>query len=192
MSESKDEGKRKITSWSVALGVLIIGTWLYGERLLLGVGQNHSLGLSILWLIVLGTFIGPLLMFRKRFGLGVLLLLLGLFEAVTIPSKIRAGYQADLTLCKTNLKQIATAIERYQADHQEPLTSAQLLNALKPDYLSQMPICPAARESTYVVVLSRLEDGSEVLVKCSGGHHADLGIPEDHPAYSSVEGLIER
>lgn len=183
--------RSKTRGWSIPLGVAFIGLWLFGERSLLGVGQNHELGFGILMAFVLGVFLGPILIFRGPRGLGILLLLLGLFEAVTVPSKLLAGYQADLSLCKSHLKQIATAVERYQLDSDgEPLSSANFEAALIPNYMEKMPKCPAAAGPNYQMEFG--EKPEDFVVKCKGEHHSALERPADHPQYNLVDGLVER
>lgn len=195
LSESPQEKKHKITPLSVGVGLAIVALWIFGEHQVAGEGGNHELGMKILIALGLGVLLGPILAFRKR-GLGLLLFLIGLFQGVTIPSKIRAGPQRDLLACKRNLKSISTAIDSYSAGHNGELPSklSQLQSA---DGLVEVPVCPAS-ETPYSYLPSLGSELSEngkldtYLVHCRGSHHSSIGIPQDFPQYHGLQGLIER
>jgi hypothetical protein len=109
---------------------------------------------------------------------------------------VRARAQGQLTACKSNLKNIGTALEMYSTDNGGKYPEG--LGALTPKYLKTIPECPAAMTMTYLAQWGpTAEDNTgEYLdfysVRCAGKHHASLRVDSDYPRYTSVVGLIER
>jgi uncharacterized protein YfbU (UPF0304 family) len=89
-----------------------------------------------------------------------------------------------LTACKSNQKNIGTALEMYFTDHQERYPSA--LSALTPNYLRVIPICASAKKDTYSGAF--VSTDSHYTVYCAGSHHFNPNFPQ----YNSTEGLVER
>lgn len=111
------------------------------------------------------------------------------------PNFVGCRCRSPLSGCKSNLKNIGTALEMYSTDFggQYPVSLEQLY----PDYLKREPICPQAKHSTY-----RASFGPQApynsgayqdyyLVECTGENHADTLSP-DFPKYNGIDGLIER
>ncbi len=97
--------------------------------------------------------------------------------------------------CRSNLKNIGTAIDMWAKDH--PGTYPAQLSALTPDYLVEMPICPAAGKSSYRLLIGSEAPGKEskstddYYVECSGENHANAGLGPGRPAYTSETGIID-
>lgn len=100
---------------------------------------------------------------------------------------------AQARACQANLKSIATALEMYATDHSGHYPDS--MSSLRPIYLKEPLICPAAGSDTY-----RYESGMNAAhnavnwadyyyVHCSGGHHAGAHIAGDLPAISCDAGL---
>lgn len=101
----------------------------------------------------------------------------------------------QLTACKSNLKNIGTAMEMYQMDH--PGSYPKSLAGLTPNYLKILPECPAAQSdsysSSYLERPSGEVDPAYFRVSCGGTHHRDAGVSSpDRPSYNSLQGLVER
>ena len=95
-----------------------------------------------------------------------------------------------LTACRSNLKNVGTALEMYATDNIGRYPPS--LSYLTTDYLKQLPTCPAAGYDTYSGgYMSRITPDSYV-VYCSGHNHGDVGEPPNLPAYSSRQGLVDR
>jgi hypothetical protein len=101
-----------------------------------------------------------------------------------------------LTACKSNLKNIGTAMEMYSTDFSGHYPADMKL--LLPNYLKTMPNCPAAGKSTYVSQIGPSADLNEegredyYLIECKGEHHMEIIRQADYPKYSADVGLIER
>lgn len=125
--------------------------------------------------------------------LGCLLVMAGFLTLILMPNFVLAqgrgkrGY-GQLTSCKSNLKNLATALEMYSEDHrgEYPVTLA----SLTPNYLKVVPNCPRAGRNTYSQTYT--SQAQAFTMWCSGHHHANVGTPENFPQYTSRDGLIER
>lgn len=128
-------------------------------------------------------------------GLG--LMATGLFLAIAgiifQPRMPRPRAQSQLTACKSNLKNIGTALEMYSEDHKAQYPAR--LDALTPNYLKTLPHCPAARSDTYSASYSTkdLKEKKEPYysVACQGENHKRAGVAPNYPAYNPENGLVE-
>ena len=120
------------------------------------------------------------------------ILLVGLLA----PNFIRHGCRGQLTACKSNLKNIGTALEMYSTDWNGHYP--RNLNLLTPNYLKTIPECPNAGRVTY-----RADFGPQAgynnrrfqdyyVVECAGNNHRGASVPPDYPQYDAVNGLIGR
>lgn len=98
----------------------------------------------------------------------------------------KARAHGQLTACKSNLKNIATALEMYAVDTDGEYP--ENLSGLTPDYLIRIPECPASGASPYSYKL--LQDPFSYQIQCTGSHES-IGVEKGLPAYNSHEGLIE-
>lgn len=94
----------------------------------------------------------------------------------------------QLTACKSNLKNLATALEIYSDDHQGALPAE--LGQLVPAYLKVIPNCPGVQADTYSLTYFRR--GEHFTLGCDGANHLRANSPAGYPRYTSREGLIER
>jgi len=92
-----------------------------------------------------------------------------------------------LTACKSNLKNIGTALEMYSTDNKGRYPHA--LSQITPNYLKTIPTCPGAGASTYAYTFSIKPDAYTVF--CSGSNHKTCGTNPDYPEYDTYQGLIE-
>ena len=101
-----------------------------------------------------------------------------------------------MTACKSNLKNIGTALEMYSTDFAGDYPSG--LSSLTPKYLKAIPECPAAGSVTYKLTLGPNAPSNEhhfedyYHVQCTGEHHGSVSVPSNYPQYDAVHGLIER
>jgi hypothetical protein len=112
-----------------------------------------------------------------------------------VPIFIKARAQGQTTACKSNLKNIGTALEMYSTDWSGKYPTS--LDTLTPNYLRTIPECPAAGSVTYKAHFGPKAKGNTegyadyYYVECAGSSHEDVGIPADYPAFSSITGLLE-
>jgi hypothetical protein len=104
--------------------------------------------------------------------------------------------QRQLTECKSNLRNLGTAMEMYSTDWSGHYPDR--LRKLVPNYLHVLPTCPAVEAMTY-----QMEYGPEAshneggfhdyyYLYCAGQNHSRVGIPENIPAYDGCGSVHER
>ena len=103
-----------------------------------------------------------------------------------------------LTGCKSNLKNIGTALEMYSTDYSGHYP--RNLAMLTPNYLKTIPECPGVHGNS----LGYFADfGPKAgynsrgyrdyyIVECNGEGHPDEGVTRNYPQYDAISGLIER
>lgn len=123
-------------------------------------------------------------------------LLVFLVGLLILPNFIRCRNQGQLTACKSNLKNIGTALEMYSTDWSGHYP--RNLATLTPNYLKTIPECPRAGRATYRLTIglnAPLNDGpfeDYYLVECMGESHTNVSVPANYPKYTGIEGLIDR
>jgi len=95
-----------------------------------------------------------------------------------------------VTGCKSNMKNIGTALEMYSTDNvgHYPKT----LGKLVPDYLKKIPACPAAGKDTYSASYRSKAEPDCYEFFCKGEYHKDAGLKKNRPRYNSQDGLLDR
>ena len=79
----------------------------------------------------------------------IVIAIIAILAAILVPNFIRARAQGQVTACKSNLKNIATALEMYSTDYGGRFPTAIASGgALTPNYLRTLPTCPAAGSVT--------------------------------------------
>ncbi|MEW6277132.1 MAG: hypothetical protein AB1758_00815 [Candidatus Eremiobacterota bacterium] len=121
----------------------------------------------------------------------IILAIVGTLAYILVPNFIRARSRGQLTSCKSNLKNIGTALEMYSTDYRGRYPKTLFL--LTPNYLTVIPDCPSAASDTYSASYRSAAEPDVYTFCCQGGNHAGAGIDRPgYPAYTSTEGLIER
>jgi type II secretory pathway pseudopilin PulG len=121
-------------------------------------------------------------------GLAILAGIVVILALILVPNFLRARARGQLTACKSNLKNLATALEMYASDNEGHYPHS--LDMLTPkNYLKSIPTCPAAGKVTYQDYRCAIEPDRYSLSCCGKNHRTS---PENFPQYSSEKGLIER
>ena len=98
----------------------------------------------------------------------------------------RARSSGPFEACQSNLRNIGTACEMWSTDYAGKFP--ERLDQLAPDYLREIPRCPASHlEYGYKVDREMGYDNYQII--CTG--HAHPETEADHPQYSAVVGLVE-
>lgn len=116
-----------------------------------------------------------------------------ILAAILVPNFIRARAQGQLTACKSNEKNIGTALEMWSTDNSGHYPDS--LSALTPNYLRMIPKCPAAESDTYSASYEHEPPKDEkgygtYSFCCKGDNHQGARIAPDNPSYNSMEGLV--
>lgn len=134
--------------------------------------------------------------------LGLCAIGLALFVPDYLAARSRGNNE---TGCRSNLKNIGTAMEMYSTDWSGKYPTA--LSQLTPNYLKTIPECPVTNEMTYRAsfgpgvgynISVELEDGTKsepfqdyYFIWCEGtAHQEQYGTPENYPQYDGIQGLI--
>lgn len=141
---------------------------------------------NLLYYGKLGVFLIPVLV--------AVLWITGIFPMVIVTSFLG---------CQSSLKNIGTALDMYKKDHNECYPDD--LKSLTPDYLRSIPKCingyagdsPGLRfyEKKYGLFFGEYQylvstDKKVFTVYCKGKNHKEVGIPENHPLFDSISGLV--
>jgi competence protein ComGC len=126
--------------------------------------------------------------------LGVLLVGAALAMVLT-PNFLKARARGQLTACKSNCKNLATALEMWASDHKGRYP-ASLDMLLDKNYLKAIPTCPGAGADTYSITYECSIKPDNFSFYCSGDNHktaygAFTDPSKDFPKYTAVEGLID-
>ena len=134
--------------------------------------------------LIIGLVLGGLLLF---------LIVAGVLAAIFVPNIMRARAQGQLTACKSNLKNIATALEIYATDNADlyPPSLDYLTHPAGTEggYMKSIPECYSAGKDTYSE--SYLHSENAYLLYCSGHNHKAVGLEANAPAMDSATGLQE-
>jgi serine/threonine protein kinase len=117
----------------------------------------------------------------------VIVLIVMVLLAWLVPNFLRArGRGNGLTACKSNMKNMGTAMEMYSSDNQGryPLSLSQIT----PNYLRAIPTCADAGKVTYVYV--RREKPDNYTIYCSGHYHKGM-LAAGFPQYDAINGLCD-
>ncbi len=96
--------------------------------------------------------------------------------------------KAEVTGCKSNLKNIATALEMWSTDNAGRYPKK--MSSLTPNYLKTIPLCPRAYSDTYSASYKCKANPDFYRLSCQGEHHKAGGLPKDFPQYTSEVGIV--
>lgn len=120
-----------------------------------------------------------------------------ILAAILVPNFLHARAQSQLTACKSNLKNIATALESYAVDNggRYP-SSGNLAGGLTTEaYLKAIPTCPSAGSNSYSSGYSSTLTPDAFSFYCSGDNHNNAlkayGSSPNFPQYVLGRGITD-
>lgn len=131
----------------------------------------------------------------------IVVAIIAILVAVLVPNFMRARAQAQTAACEANLKEIATALELYQTDHEQypnvpGATNATSTDANLGEYLRQTPVDPVNPSGFYQYQVANYSSGNaSYTIICPGAHDpatlSALGgtSSAQHIQYSSSSGF---
>lgn len=106
----------------------------------------------------------------------IVVAIIAILVAILVPNFMRARAQAQTAACEGNLKEIATALELYQTDHEQYPDTTGATNATSTDpnlgqYLRQTPIDPVNPSGFYQYQVANYSSGNaSYTIICPGAH----------------------
>jgi len=105
-------------------------------------------------------------------------------------STYKNHHNDQLGTCKSNLRALGLAMEMYSTDNSAryPDNFADLV----PEYIDQIPQCPASTEASYILHLGPDAPWNDAgfsdyyYICCAGQNHLQAGVPKNLPATNSI------
>lgn len=138
---------------------------------------------------------------RKRKGftlieLMIVIAIIAILAAILVPNFLRARNQGQLTACKSNLKNMGTALEMYSTDSSGTYPVAIATLTTGGTYLQVLPVCPLAAGAAYGYTTTGATAAAPTsyTVSCTGTFHQGVGgcSAAGQPSYDSMQGLLPR
>jgi prepilin-type N-terminal cleavage/methylation domain-containing protein len=129
---------------------------------------------------------------RRRKGftlieLMIVIAIIAILAAILVPNFLRARAQGQLTACKSNLKNIGTALEMYSTDSYGRYPTS--IDMITPNYVKVIPTCASAGTNSYVYTFTSVPDCYTTI--CTGAFHTTITNYSNYPQYDSIQGLME-
>lgn len=128
----------------------------------------------------------------------IVIAIIAILAAILVPNFLKARAQGQLTACKSNCKNIATALEMYASDNggRYPTTASLDAKLTTGNYLKLIPTCPAAGSNTYSQTYKVTQTPDAFSYNCSGNNHgkAYTGFnlnASNYPQYDAEQGLLD-
>lgn len=128
----------------------------------------------------------------------IVIAIIAILAAILVPNFLKARAQGQLTACKSNCKNIATALEMYASDMggRYPPTAGLSAKLTTGGYLKTIPTCPAAGTNTYSAQYKAEQTPDAFSFWCIGNNHgkaytAFAGTSSGYPQYNATFGLVD-
>lgn len=128
----------------------------------------------------------------------IVIAIIAILAAILVPNFLKARAQGQLTACKSNCKNIATALEMYSSDNggRYPVSASFQQQLTSGNYLKLIPTCPAAGQATYIAGFQATQTPDSFSFYCNGNNHAKAytgftSASAGFPQYSAESGLLD-
>jgi len=118
----------------------------------------------------------------------IVLAVIAVLAAVIIPNYVRSRGLGQASACKSNLRNLASAIESYMLDNAGRVP--QVLADLPPLHINVIPTCPGGAANTCSGGYESSQNPAAYTIACQGSNHAGAGIPPNLPQFASSQGLV--
>jgi prepilin-type N-terminal cleavage/methylation domain-containing protein len=128
----------------------------------------------------------------------IVIAIIAILAAILVPNFLKARAQGQLTACKSNCKNLATALEMYASDNggRYPSTTNLAAKLTSGNYLKLIPTCPAAGSNTYSAVYTARQTPDSFTFWCGGNNHSKAysgftAASDNYPQYNAEQGLLD-
>lgn len=123
----------------------------------------------------------------------IVIAIIAILAAILVPNFLKARAQGQLTACKSNCKNIGTALEMYASDFsgRYPTDNFQQRMTVG-NYLKVIPTCPSAATATYAQSYTGRATPDNFSFYCVGNNHATAYVGLNglnFPQYNGETGL---
>jgi len=128
----------------------------------------------------------------------IVLLIIGLLTVILLPNLIRGKYQSQWSACVQYQRNLAAALENYNAQEKSYPAALSRLTETEPKFINAIPSCPSDGEqylNRYEAANTKLLGGTFDMytISCPGVHHAVLPIiSQGFPQYNAETGLRQK
>lgn len=125
----------------------------------------------------------------------IVIAIIAILAAILVPNFMKARANGQLTACKSNLKNIATALEMYASDHNGIYPTAMTVLTTE-NYMKRIPTCPSASGQTYTGAYTVSSNPDGFTFFCSGTNHQKAylqfnNVGANFPQYLGDTGMNE-
>lgn len=128
----------------------------------------------------------------------IVIAIIAILAAILVPNFLKARAQGQLTACKSNCKNIATALEMYASDNggRYPVSANLSAKLTAGNYLKAIPTCPAAGANTYTAPYTSTQTPDNFSFYCAGNNHGKAytgfaAAASNFPQYNAEIGLVD-
>lgn len=99
--------------------------------------------------------------------------------------------EGNLETCKSNLKNIATAVRLYANDNSGYFPVKLDNVCLNPKWgMESIPTCPSGLRDTYSAGYEIAKDWKSFTILCAGKYHTSANVKENFPQYNTIRGMF--
>ena len=106
-----------------------------------------------------------------------------------IPGIQKSRRESELNFCYNNIQRLAFQLDLHKRTEGHYPDN---LSTLVPVYFDRIPHCPTADKDTYSESYETDHKNKSFTLYCKGSHHNQVDVPDNHPFYSSHEGLVRK
>lgn len=127
----------------------------------------------------------------------IVIAIIGILTAVMIPNMVKSKYQAQWTSCAGYERNIAAALENYQAQYGSYPSALSALVVVNPPYMNFIPTCPSngtSYSSSYQPANSTSSTSvyDHFTIYCPGAHYIVLStVQRGYPQYNPERGSLQ-
>lgn len=122
----------------------------------------------------------------------IVIAIIAILTTILLPNFVRVRSQGRLTGCKTNMRNIATAVQVYAVENASRYpTTLTILPTTRA--ISAIPTCPSAGNNlAYINGYVASSNPDAYTIVCTGNNHGELNIPACYPQYTGQAGYQEK
>ncbi|MBI2252052.1 MAG: type II secretion system protein [Armatimonadetes bacterium] len=118
----------------------------------------------------------------------IVMTIIGILAAITLPQLVRVRYKAHQAACIANERNLGISLELYRLNDSQHIYPDNLNSIVTSGYMKAMPACPS-NGVNYVSLYTVNALKDIYTISCPGIHYLVLGGSQGYPQYGSEGGL---